>query len=81
MSRKDKLLERTKNNPDGLSIDEFRTLMKQRGWILDHQSGSHEIWYSPKSRRLSVQNRQGKAKGYQVKQFLTLLNEEENNNA
>ena len=69
MSRKDKLLERIKNNPDGLSIDEFHTLMKQQGWILDHQSGSHEIWYSPKSRRLSVQNRNGKPRAIKLNNF------------
>lgn len=50
--------------------------MKQNGWILDHQKGSHQIWYSPKSYRISVQNRNGKAKEYQVKQFLTRLREE-----
>jgi hypothetical protein len=53
MSRKEKLLDKAKNNPDGLSIDDFYTLMKHQGWILDHQRGSHQIWYSPKSFRLS----------------------------
>ena len=81
MSKKEKLLDKANNNPDGLSIDNFRTLMKQQGWILDHQSGSHQIWYSPKFYRLSVQDRNGKAKGYQVKQFLTRFEEEDNNTA
>lgn len=55
--------------------------MKHQGWILDHQRGSHQIWYSPKSFRLSVQDRNGRAKGYQVKQFLTKLEEEGADNA
>ena len=81
MTKKEKILDKAKNHPDGLSIDDFRTLMKHHGWTLDHQNGSHQIGYSPKSYRLSVQDRGGKAKGYQVKQFLTRLDEEDNDNA
>lgn len=81
MSKKEKLIEKAKNNPDGLSFDDFCALMKHQEWILDHQRGSHQIWYSPKSFRLSVQNRNGKAKGYQVKQFLSRYEEENKNNA
>jgi len=61
-------------------FEDFQTLMKRFKWVLDHQRGSHQIWYSPKSHRISVQNWNGKAKGYQVKQFLARL-EEENTNA
>jgi len=81
MVKKEKLLEKALNNPKGLSFDDFCTLMKHQGWVLDHQRGSHQIWYSPKSYRLSVQNRNGKAKDYQVKQFLARLEEEGNDNA
>ena len=80
MGKKEKLLDKALNNFDGLSFDDFCTLMKHRGWVLDHQKGSHQIWYSPKSYRLSVQNRNGKAKGYQVKQFLIRLEEEREDN-
>jgi predicted RNA binding protein YcfA (HicA-like mRNA interferase family) len=77
MSKKEKLLEKALNNPNGLSFEDFCTLMKHQGWVLDHQKGSHQIWYSPKSYRLSVQNRNGIAKGYQVKQFLIRLEGDE----
>jgi len=44
---------------------------KGSGWTFDHQRGSHRIWYSPTGYRLSAQEgRSGKAKGYQVEQFL-----------
>ncbi len=79
MSKSEKLLLKAKNNPDGLSFAEFQTLMERCGWTIDHQSGSHQIWYSPRSHRISVQNRSGKAKGYQVKQFLLQLAEETKN--
>lgn len=78
MSKQNKALEKAINNPDGLSFEEFQMMMKRSGWIMDHQKGSHQIWYSPKKYRISVQNRNGKAKGYQVKQFLVRLEEENN---
>lgn len=76
MSKKEKLLNKAINNPEGLSIDDFYTLMKHHGWMLDHQSGSHQIWYSAELFRLCIQNRNGKAKGYQVRQFLSRLEKE-----
>ncbi len=80
MSKQEKLLEKARNNPNGLSFGDFQILMKRSKWVLDHQKGSHQIWYSPKFYRISVQNYNGKAKSYQVKQFLARL-EEENNHA
>lgn len=78
MGRRDKLLEKAQRNPDGLRFGELETLMQGCDWILDRQRGSHRIWKSPKGARLPVQEgKNGKAKGYQVKQFLT-IDEEEN---
>jgi predicted RNA binding protein YcfA (HicA-like mRNA interferase family) len=77
MSKRDKLLEKAKRNPDGLRFAELETLMQQSGWTLDRQKGSHRIWKSPKGARLPVQEAKGgKAKGYQVKQFLSIREEE-----
>mgnify|MGYP003394803234 CR=1 FL=1 len=73
MNKKDKLLEKAQNNPHGLNFPDFIALMKRMDWVLDHQTGSHQIWYSKKGKRISVQERQGKAKGYQVKQFLAII--------
>ncbi len=70
MQKKGKLLAKAKNKPKGLSFKDFQTLLNHCGWIKDHQTGSHEIWYSKTRYRLSIQNRKGKAKEYQVKQFL-----------
>jgi hypothetical protein len=76
MSKQEKLLKQARNNPQGLSFDDFKTLLRRSQWVEDHQTGSHSIWYSPIGFRLSIQNRNGMAKGYQVKQFLAQLNEE-----
>jgi predicted RNA binding protein YcfA (HicA-like mRNA interferase family) len=79
MSKTEKLLDKARCHPAGLSFDEFKTLMVRSGWVLDHQTGSHAIWYSPGRCRLPIQPAgHGKAKAYQVKQFLKILEEEEN---
>ena len=76
MSKKQKLLNQAKNNPQGLSFREFEKLLELCGWIFDHQTGSHRIWYSPNKHRLSIQpTKNAKAKAYQVKQFLNLNQE------
>lgn len=74
MHKKEKLLLKAKNNPRGLRFEEFCKLLCSYGWIKDHQTGSHQIWYSPNKQRISIQNKNGKAKEYQVKQFF-ILNE------
>ncbi|MFA6409500.1 MAG: type II toxin-antitoxin system HicA family toxin [Gammaproteobacteria bacterium] len=72
MSSKEKLIERAKNNPRGLKFEEFRQLLSSHNWVQDRQTGSHQIWYSPDRQRISIQNRNGQAKEYQVKQFLAI---------
>jgi predicted RNA binding protein YcfA (HicA-like mRNA interferase family) len=72
MSRTDKLLAKARRNPASLAFSEFETLLARVGWQLDHTSGSHRIFYSPNHYRLSIQpSKNGKAKAYQVRQFLT----------
>ncbi len=79
MTKREKLLARARNNPKDLTFDDFHTLLRQAGWTFDQQKGSHQIWYSPNRRRLPVQpGKNGKAKGYQVEQFLIALMEENN---
>ena len=70
MSKLEKLLQTARNNPSGLNFEEFKTLLVRCHWTFDRQCGSHEIWFSPRKYRLSIQNRKGRAKIYQVKQFI-----------
>ncbi|MGH8523131.1 MAG: type II toxin-antitoxin system HicA family toxin [Gammaproteobacteria bacterium] len=77
MARAEKLLEKARNNPSGLSFDDFETLLGRLGWAQRGQEGSHRLWYSPKGHRLPIQPaRNGRAKRYQVKQFLDAIEEE-----
>ena len=70
MKRKDRLLAKARNSPNSLRFREFETLLSQCGWVFDHQTGSHRIWYSPQGYRLSIQSKRAQAKLYQVKEFL-----------
>jgi predicted RNA binding protein YcfA (HicA-like mRNA interferase family) len=76
MDRLEKLLEVARNNPGGLSFKDFEALLKRARWKFDRQRGSHQIWYSRKHSLISIQPRGGKAKGYQVKQFLEVYDRE-----
>ncbi len=78
MDRLEKLLAAARNNPSGLSFKDFEALLKRARWKFDRQKGSHQIWYSPKNSLISIQPRGGKAKGYQVRQFLEVYDRESN---
>jgi predicted RNA binding protein YcfA (HicA-like mRNA interferase family) len=71
MSKAEKLLLKAINNPDSLSYKEFLTLLTQQGWKKIRQTGSHEQWAAETGPVLTIQNKNGMAKGYQVKAFLT----------
>lgn len=79
MSKKEKLLLKARNTPDCLRFNQFETLMEQCGWIFDHQSGSHKIWYSLRGIRMPIQAKENLAKGYQVRQFLAIYDSEQIN--
>lgn len=73
------LFDQAQRNPNGLQFRAFERLMRQCGWTLRRQRGSHRVWYSPGGYRLSVQPNRALAKGYQVRQFLRQYNEETKN--
>jgi predicted RNA binding protein YcfA (HicA-like mRNA interferase family) len=78
MDRLENLLAGARNNPNGLSFKDFEALLKLARWTFDRQKGSHQIWHSPKNSLISIQPRGGKAKGYQVRQFLDVYDRESN---
>lgn len=69
-----KLLQKAIKNPDNLRFGEFQTLLELHGFVCARSRGSHFIYCSDKYKKsLPVQDNRGKAKGYQVKQFLRIL--------
>jgi predicted RNA binding protein YcfA (HicA-like mRNA interferase family) len=75
MTRRQKLLEKARNNPSGLRFESFVTLIEGYGFTFERQSGSHRIYSHPKlATTLNIQPRtDGKAKGYQVNEALAAI--------
>lgn len=71
-----KLLFKTMNAPQNTRFADLCHLAEAFGYALDRVSGSHHIFIHRKtSRPLNLQNDKGKAKPYQVKQFLRDIEE------
>jgi predicted RNA binding protein YcfA (HicA-like mRNA interferase family) len=71
---KKKLLQKIISNSRNIGFDEFSLLVEAFGFRLDRVSGSHHIFKKSGIRELvNIQNVQGKAKPYQIRQFLTLI--------
>ena len=69
-----KLLEKAISRPKSLRFDEMRTLLEAFGFRLSRRSGSHHIFTHPQVKELvNIQEVKGKAKPYQIRQFLSLV--------
>jgi len=74
MSRKQKLLRQILNNPRNVSFKDMVNLVEAFGFTLSRVNGSHHIYSrSDVSQLVNLQNVKGKAKAYQVRQFLELV--------
>jgi hypothetical protein len=74
MSKIEKLFERVRNNPQNVRFDEMCKLAEVYGFKYKGGKGSHKA-YSKKGivDILNFQNVHGRAKPYQVKQFLKIV--------
>jgi predicted RNA binding protein YcfA (HicA-like mRNA interferase family) len=69
-----KLLRKALSSPANLRFEEICALAKALGFRLSRISGSHHIFVHPAARELlNLQNVAGKAKPYQVRQLLDLV--------
>ena len=74
--KKRKLLAKALNAPQNLRFADLCSLAEAFGYRLDRVNGSHHIYVHPQADRpLNVQNAGGKAKPYQVRQFLRDIEE------
>lgn len=68
------ILEAARQNPAGLSFKRFEGLLVSLGFVLKRQRGSHRMYGHPDVVELvNVQSDGGKAKAYQVRQVLRLV--------
>ena len=74
MSKKRKLLEKVLSESKNLQFDDLVTLVEAFGFSLSRINGSHHIFTHPTIPELiNLQNRNGKAIPYQIRQFLILI--------
>jgi predicted RNA binding protein YcfA (HicA-like mRNA interferase family) len=71
---KRKLLKRALAGSKNIRFGDMVTLIEAFGFRLARASGSHHIFEHPDvPEMVNIQNRKGKAKPYQVRQFLELV--------
>jgi predicted RNA binding protein YcfA (HicA-like mRNA interferase family) len=74
MSRRDKRDTKIRNNPSDVDFREIVSWLTAHGFSLDRTEGSHHIFTHPTGKLLNLQpDRNGKAKPYQVKQAIRIL--------
>jgi predicted RNA binding protein YcfA (HicA-like mRNA interferase family) len=70
------LYEKAKSSPNNYSFEDLCLLVQKIGFEFARQSGSHHIYRHSGLGRdgmVNIQNVKGKAKPYQVKQILSLI--------
>ena len=71
---KRKLLTKIQNNNKNVLYNDFATIIKSYGFSRTRSEGSHEIYrHKNVADIVNIQNDNGQAKPYQVKQFLFLI--------
>ena len=74
MTTKRKLLKKALSSPRNMRFEEMVTLVEAFGFRLSRVKGSHHIFVHPQVQELvNLQNVGGKAKPYQIRQFLRLV--------
>lgn len=74
--KKRKLLEKVLSGSKNIQFDEMVGLIEAFGFTLSRINGSHHIFKHPNLPDLvNIQNRKGKVAPYQVRQFLSLVEE------
>ena len=74
MKKKDKLLRKLLSGARDIRFSEIQSTVELFGFRLDRIKGSHHIYVHPDiPELLNLQKVKGKAKPYQIKQFLALV--------
>ena len=74
MSKKQKILKQILSGSKNISFNDIVTVVEAFGFTLSRVNGSHHIFIHPNIPELvNLQNAKGKAKPYQIRQFLTIV--------
>lgn len=79
MTKREKLLEKAKRSPHNFRFADICKLAESYGWVFERQDGtSHKIYSHPRlgnepGALMNFQEKDGKAKPYQLKQLLNAI--------
>jgi predicted RNA binding protein YcfA (HicA-like mRNA interferase family) len=74
MGKKQKILKQILSGSKNISFNDIVTVVEAFGFTLSRVNGSHHIFIHPEIPELvNLQNAKGKAKPYQIRQFLTIV--------
>ena len=74
MGKKQKILKQILSGSKNISFNDIVTVVEAFGFTLSRVNGSHHIFIHPNIPELvNLQNAKGKAKPYQIRQFLTIV--------
>jgi predicted RNA binding protein YcfA (HicA-like mRNA interferase family) len=74
MTQKQKLLRKLLTGSNNIAFNDMVAIVEAFGFQLSRVNGSHHIFENAAiSEQLNLQNKKGKAKPYQIKQFLQLV--------
>ena len=71
MTKAEKLRNKLIN--ETISASEARTLLEQKGWILERTRGSHERWHKENQQPLTIATHEKELPRYQIKQIKKAL--------
>lgn len=72
-----KLLQKIAGKPNNTRFGELQTLAEYFGFLLVRVSGSHHIYeHISTGERINLQNVKGKAKPYQIRQLIKLIEQD-----
>ena len=72
----DKLLDQARRSQNNVRFADVCALAECYGFVFDRQNGSHRQYIRPGyAARLNFQNDKGKAKPYQVRQLLKIIDD------
>ncbi|MGG6268428.1 type II toxin-antitoxin system HicA family toxin [Leptolyngbya sp. AN03gr2] len=77
MTKRKKLQERLRNNPNDVTFADIRNLLEQEGFTLDRITGSHHIFEKGET-TFVVPVHNGKVKSVYVKRAIRLIELEDN---
>lgn len=71
--REDRLLERIRRKRQNVHFNDFVRLVEAMGFEEERQTGSHRIFAHRCGAVLNLQNDHGRAKPYQIREFLNAV--------